>query len=420
MRRISYLLVLIVAFSVPAALLKVPQEFSKIQTAIDKAESGDTVLVSAGIYYESVILKDQISLIGQSALSTVLRGNKKSPVIRAADKAQIKDLTIENGSKGILCENVIPSIHNCIIRDNKGTGIHCLVALADISNNVVLRNDWTGIFCESTRSIKSSIKHNIIVENGYCGILLAGNSEVLIQNNVLYNNKQYGIWAEATSKKSRIIYNDFYSNRAVSNYFAIVDKSNVNIDPQYPLVKGTVRNYYGIEPVVLKGKGKDGASIGMIQESEMMQFVNDPDLDGVTGENDLCKDTPEDIDNFQDEDGCPDFDNDNDGIYDNLDLCPNSAEDFDNNRDDDGCPEFDNDNDGILDEKDLCPNNKETFNNYKDDDGCPDEIIPGEVDNSRTLKGPSAISNNKDSLNQSNYNHTDNDKIDSAKTDQIK
>ncbi len=420
MRKLSYLLVLIVAFNVPAALIKVPQEFPKIQNAIDKAESGDTVLVSAGIYYESVILKDQISLIGQSALSTVLRGNKRSPVIRAADKALIKDLTIENGSKGILCENVIPSIRNCIIRDNKGTGIHCLVSLADISNNVVLRNDWTGIFCESTRSIKSSIKHNVIAENGYCGVMLAGNSEVLIQNNVLYNNKQYGIWAEATSKKSRIIYNDFYSNRAVSNYFAIVDKSNVNLDPQYPLVKGSVRNYYGIEPVALKGKGKDGASIGMIQESEMMQFVNDPDLDGVTGENDLCKDTPEDIDKFQDQDGCPDFDNDNDGIYDNQDLCLDSAEDFDNNRDDDGCPEFDNDKDGILDGKDLCPNNKETLNSYKDDDGCPDEIIPGKEDNSSKSNGPATIENSKDSLKQSNHNQPDTSKNDSAKVDQVK
>ena len=31
----------------------------------------------------------------------------------------------------------------------------------------------------------------------------------------------------------------------------------------------------------------------------------------------------EDLDGFQDEDGCPDPDNDGDGIVDRLDACPN-------------------------------------------------------------------------------------------------
>jgi hypothetical protein len=41
-------------------------------------------------------------------------------------------------------------------------------------------------------------------------------------------------------------------------------------------------------------------------------------------------------------------------------------------QDDDGCPDYDNDHDGIPDVKDKCPNQPETINNFKDDDGCPD------------------------------------------------
>ena len=47
----------------------------------------------------------------------------------------------------------------------------------------------------------------------------------------------------------------------------------------------------------------------------------------------------EDVDGFEDEDGCPDPDNDNDAIADTEDRCPLAAEDFDGDQDEDGCPE---------------------------------------------------------------------------------
>jgi OmpA-OmpF porin, OOP family len=422
MKRLSYLYVFILAINLPAAQLTVPKDFVKIQDAVDKAEPGDTVFVNAGIYHESITLKDSINLLGQSPLTAIIRGNKREPVIKAGDKALIKNLSIENGSKGILCENVIPTIQNCIIRDNKGTGIHCLVSLPDILNCLILSNDWTGIYCESTRSMKSSIQHNIVAENGYCGIMLSGNSEVLIQNNVIIENKQFGIYAEETSKKTRITYNDFFSNRSNNNYFAIVDRSNVRENPQYPIISGIVHNYFGSESAILKGKGKDGVTIGMINETDLLQFMNDPDNDGVLGKNDLCKDIPEDIDHYQDQDGCPDFDNDNDGIYDNQDLCPDSAEDFDNNRDDDGCPDLDNDNDGVLDVNDLCPSNKETINNFKDDDGCPDEVPTKDVekkslkiDNTLQQKTQAVIPDTKKAVTDTQPIETDSTKTDSLK-----
>jgi OmpA-OmpF porin, OOP family len=381
MKKTVFLGVMLVSLNVSAAVISVPKDVAKIQAAIDKAESGDTVLVSDGLYFESITMKDEISLIGQSTHGTVISGKKREPVIRAGDKAVIKNLTIQNGSTGIICENTMPTIRNCIIKDNKGTGIHCLVALADILNNVIVANEWTGIYCESTRSIKSSIQHNVIADNGYSGILLDGNSEVLVQNNVIINNRQYGIYAEQSSRKSRIIYNNFYGNRSSNNYFAVTDRSNINENPQYPMI-GKVNDYFGTEASNLKGKGKDGSTIGMISDTDLNQKTNDPDMDGVPGAQDLCKDIPEDLDKFQDEDGCPEFDNDQDGIFDNQDMCPDSAEDFDNFRDDDGCPDPDNDKDGVLDANDLCPNNIEVMNGYKDDDGCPDEV-PVQSDKSK-------------------------------------
>jgi hypothetical protein len=64
----------------------------------------------------------------------------------------------------------------------------------------------------------------------------------------------------------------------------------------------------------------------------------DGDGDGRGDADDLCPSDPEDLDGFEDEDGCPDPDNDRDGIRDLDDKCPNEPESFDGQTDDDGCP----------------------------------------------------------------------------------
>jgi outer membrane protein OmpA-like peptidoglycan-associated protein len=154
--------------------------------------------------------------------------------------------------------------------------------------------------------------------------------------------------------------------------------------------------------------------------------IKDTDQDGLSDNDDECPKDPEDKDDFQDKDGCPDPDNDQDkiadkddscpieagvvsaqgcpdadadtipnntdacpknfgskeaqgcpdtdqdGLADNKDSCPNEAEDKDNFQDADGCPDNDNDQDKIADKDDICPDEKETVNGIKDDDGCPD------------------------------------------------
>ena len=100
----------------------------------------------------------------------------------------------------------------------------------------------------------------------------------------------------------------------------------------------------------------------------------DNDGDGLIDFKDGCQNIAEDLDGFQDEDGCPDPDNDGDGILDLEDACPDIAEDFDGFEDNDGCPDADNDGDGILDNVDKCVDEAEVFNGFQDEDGCPDEL----------------------------------------------
>jgi outer membrane protein OmpA-like peptidoglycan-associated protein len=100
--------------------------------------------------------------------------------------------------------------------------------------------------------------------------------------------------------------------------------------------------------------------------------IVDQDGDGVLDAEDKCPTDPEDPDGFEDADGCPDKDNDDDGILDAEDACPLEKEDPDGWKDEDGCPEPDNDDDGIPDAEDKCPTEPETYNGNDDEDGCPD------------------------------------------------
>jgi outer membrane protein OmpA-like peptidoglycan-associated protein len=68
----------------------------------------------------------------------------------------------------------------------------------------------------------------------------------------------------------------------------------------------------------------------------------------------------------------PSRDTDGDGLFDATDRCPELAEDMDGFQDRDGCPEDDNDGDGFGDLSDPCPNEAEDLDGYLDDDGCPD------------------------------------------------
>lgn len=100
--------------------------------------------------------------------------------------------------------------------------------------------------------------------------------------------------------------------------------------------------------------------------------VRDTDEDGLPDGVDKCPEDKEDIDTFQDKDGCPDLDNDGDSVLDEDDDCPLEVEDKDGFEDLDGCPEKDNDQDGLLDGEDQCPVDAEDADDFEDEDGCPD------------------------------------------------
>jgi outer membrane protein OmpA-like peptidoglycan-associated protein len=139
----------------------------------------------------------------------------------------------------------------------------------------------------------------------------------------------------------------------------------------------------------------------------------DRDRDGIVDRYDQCPEVFEDVDGFQDDDGCPDYDNDNDGIPDSLDKCKDKAEDKDGYKDDDGCPDNDNDGDNISDSIDKCFNFPEDYDGFQDADGCPDNDndldgvrdsvdrcpgVPEDIDGVQDYDGCPDIDNDQDGV----------------------
>jgi len=133
----------------------------------------------------------------------------------------------------------------------------------------------------------------------------------------------------------------------------------------------------------------------VVSKSTGAECDGDRDGDGLVDSLDQCPDIPEDFDNQDDNDGCPEYDRDGDSIPDDRDQCPTQAEDKDKFRDQDGCPDPDNDEDGLLDQMDQCPNRAEDVDDFEDLDGCPDidndkDGIRDDQDDCPSRPGPKA------------------------------
>ena len=103
-------------------------------------------------------------------------------------------------------------------------------------------------------------------------------------------------------------------------------------------------------------------------------LVIDTDGDGIPDDVDRCPADPEDMDGFEDEDGCPDPDNDGDGILDVDDACPNEPGVASSDPKKHGCPVRDRDGDGILDEVDACPDVPGIADPDPKKNGCPRKL----------------------------------------------
>jgi parallel beta-helix repeat protein len=216
-----------------------PNNFTKIQDAIDNASNSDTVYVYNGTYVENLIVNKSINLIGEDKNKTIIDGSQATNVsyvvlIKDADSISIQEFTFGKGvfhgyiikidtNYNIITNNIIGPINDSLAIDICGN-------YNIITNNTI--NNYEGISVYSNHNIISgntlvvnmynalSIfgKYNFITENiirskYLCGIEIGGYGNNNITENIISNCSWAGI-SIYQANDNYIAYNVISSNEA--------------------------------------------------------------------------------------------------------------------------------------------------------------------------------------------------------------
>ena len=176
-----------------------PNNYTKIQDAIDDANEGDTVFVYGGIYEENLIVDKSIQLTGENRDTTVIDGGGSGDVVRiTADGITLSDFTIQNSGGeefdfGMEVQSDYNKISGNIITNNGGLhgwkrgGIFLVNSSHnEIDNNLIYSNDKEGIHMDNADY--NAIYNNAIYENDYFGIIVNASSHNIIQDNDMSEN----------------------------------------------------------------------------------------------------------------------------------------------------------------------------------------------------------------------------------------
>jgi len=178
-----------------ARTIYVPDDYARIQWAVDNASAGDTIIVRDGLYYEHVNVNKQLTLKSEngSANCIVDAGGSGSPITLNADGISIERFTVRNSlwpNAGIK----VYSSNNCIKGNNISNNYYGILLSSSSKNSITgnnISNNVHGISLYS--SSENSIKGNNISNNDYCGIYLWYSSENSITGNNISNNDYCGI-----------------------------------------------------------------------------------------------------------------------------------------------------------------------------------------------------------------------------------
>ncbi len=210
-------------------------DYTKIQDAIDNANSGEIIYVWKGIYYENVIVNKTVTLIGDSPTNTTIDGGKNDNVVEiTANWVNISGFKMINsrislnptkygaGIKINSAENVTVENNNC---SNNQLGIWLYKSNTSKITNNYCSNNTNGILLRDSnfnQVINNTCKKNI---NGMAIVI---NSKFnLIENNTIILNDNFGLIIGYNSDKN--IVNNNTCNLNLLEGIGIFQFSNLNL-----------------------------------------------------------------------------------------------------------------------------------------------------------------------------------------------
>ncbi len=418
--------------------LRVPEDFSTIQQAVDSAMDYDTVLVNDGIYSFSgtenieVTYKHLYIRSVNGPEFTIIEGDGSTPVVALNFLThpeysnrlyeEIDGFTFRNFHGGIIRGkfNHILTIKNSIFYSNvlHYGAISCGGVDLIIENCTFAYNLSFGDGLLEITGGNPTIRNSIIYHSG--GIGEAIYSIPAATAYPYYDIQNTNIYSSYIVDWTEHILSQAYINGNISEDPLFCDPANGDFhinensfcNPDHPLnINNTLMGFYGVGCSGCDDTDSDG--ICDLNDNCLTTYNPsqlDSDFDDIGDECDTCPlDSLNDTDGDGfcfDNDNCPDvanpdqLDSDSDGIGDECDACPsdptNDADGDGYCLDDDNCTDvynpsqLDSDNDGIGDECDACP--LDSTNDADGDGYCPD------IDNCSDVYNPNQLDSDGDGI----------------------
>ena len=226
-----------------------PNNYTKIQDAIDAASDGDTIFVYSysSPYHENLVINKSVNLIGEDRDTTIIDGSgHKKGIYISGNWVNVSGFKVINCkadfhyegagiflgysdysriSNNIIAGNTVDGIclshsyHN-IISDNKilnngGEGINIYLSERNNFTNNYIENNYRGIFMNSGRH--NYISNNVIKNCGAGGVQLSlSEYNTVIQNSIIKDDA--GIYLYR-SYNNDVIGNNILHNRVGVTFF---------------------------------------------------------------------------------------------------------------------------------------------------------------------------------------------------------
>jgi len=214
-----------------AKTIYVPDDYARIQWAVDNASDGDTIIVRDRIYYESITVSKHLTIKSEKGPDNcIVNGTGSTVFTLEADGIRIEGFTITGGRYGIYIRSNSNKIINNNIISNYGVGSIYL----DCSNNNSISdnnisNNWLGMELSNSNNNRI-LKNNI--SNNVGGIFFDCSNNNSISENIISSNSWHGIFLWY-SNKTMIRRNEFINDGlfVYDSYSNIVEDNKVNGKP---------------------------------------------------------------------------------------------------------------------------------------------------------------------------------------------
>lgn len=222
-------------------------KYASIQEVINSKDHGDTIYVSSGTYYETLVVNKSISLIGENRNTTIVDGSGNGQVVHVVSHStSVSGFTIRHGGANANAGLKLNSVTNCtivtnIIRDPLQNGVGLMLESSSnnhVYNNVLINNTFINGSIALYESHQNMISQNYVtgydvgvvasdatgnwfVKNtitagvygtGDVGLRICGSDTSVIDGNTIADNHLNGLELMEGTANTTVFHNNFVNN----------------------------------------------------------------------------------------------------------------------------------------------------------------------------------------------------------------